>query len=334
MTSAPAIEFEDARLAPNGAWVIAKAHALSSDTESFYRVPIGGGAPQLIFAAQGERCGDFRCTNQRADFCVYEVRAPNRQALILKSFDPMLENRTELLRIPIDPGADYHWALSPDGSQVGVLKSEWGSHRIRFFELRNGTNPSLTMPALRFMMILPIFISGQALAQVASQEYGATRVEFCVRGRSGFVIKPNHSETRSSRPWLWYAPTFVRATPQTGEYPNQSLTWSFTRLLEHGVWIAGVDVGESWGNSQGRKACTKFYEYVCKQFALSSQPCLLGQSRGGMMLFDWAPEHPDDVRCIAGIYPVTNLTGWPDLGGREDPARLWYERDRIAKAPY
>jgi dipeptidyl aminopeptidase/acylaminoacyl peptidase len=166
-------------------------------------------------------------------------------------------------------------------------------------------------------MILPVFISGPALAQVASQEYGATRVEFSVRGGSGFVIKPNHSETRNSRPWLWYAPTFVRATAQTGTYPNQSLTWLFARLLEHGVWIAGVDVGESWGNSQGRKAYTSFYKYVRKQFALSARPCLLGQSRGGMMLFNWAPEHPHDVGCMAGIYRVTNLAGWPDLGGEK-----------------
>lgn len=176
---------------------------------------------------------------------------------------------------------------------------------------------ALRLRTLRFVTLLPILISWQALAQVTSQEYGATRLEFSVRGGSGFVIKPNHSETANSRPWLWYAPTFVRATPQTGKYPNQSLTWLFTRLLEHGVWIAGVDVGESWGNSQGRRAYTNFYKYVRKQFALSARPCLLGQSRGGMMLFNWAPEHPKDVGCMAGIYPVTNLAGWPDLGGEK-----------------
>ena len=120
------------------------------------------------------------------------------------------------------------------------------------------------LPAFRFVMILPMLISWQALAQVESQEYGATRVEFSVRGGTGFVIKPNHSQTGNSRPWLWYAPTFVKATPQIGKYPNQSLTWLFTRLLEHGVWIAGVDVGESWGNARGRKAYTNFCKYVRK----------------------------------------------------------------------
>jgi pimeloyl-ACP methyl ester carboxylesterase len=32
------------------------------------------------------------------------------------------------------------------------------------------------------------------------------------------------------------------------------------------------------------------------------------------MLYNWAVEHAHDVGCIAGIYPVTNLEGWPNLG--------------------
>jgi len=33
------------------------------------------------------------------------------------------------------------------------------------------------------------------------------------------------------------------------------------------------------------------------------------------MLYNWAVEHARDVGCIAGIYPVTNLAAWPNLGG-------------------
>jgi alpha-beta hydrolase superfamily lysophospholipase len=88
-------------------------------------------------------------------------------------------------------------------------------------------------------------------------------------------------------------------------------------LLEKGVWIAGVDVGESYGNSRGRKAYTQFYKYVRKKYALSPRPCLLAQSRGGLMLYNWAAEHAHDVGCIAGIYPVTNLEGWPNWGGEK-----------------
>jgi pimeloyl-ACP methyl ester carboxylesterase len=164
---------------------------------------------------------------------------------------------------------------------------------------------------------LLLVLQQTVLAQVESKEYGATRVDFPVPGGSGFVIKPDRSEAAGLKPWLWYAPTFVKAKPEMGRYPNKSLDWLFPRLLEKGVWIAGVDVGESWGNSPGRKAYTRFYKYVRKKYALSSRPCLLGQSRGGLMLYNWAAEHARDVGCIAGIYPVTNLEGWPNLGGEK-----------------
>jgi dipeptidyl aminopeptidase/acylaminoacyl peptidase len=165
---------------------------------------------------------------------------------------------------------------------------------------------------LATLLILP---QPAALAQVESQEYGATRVDFAVPGGSGFVIKPNGPELSGTKPWVWYAPTFVKARPEMGRYPNKSLDWLFTRLLDKGVWIAGVDVGESWGNAQGRKAYTQFYKYVRKEYRLSPRPCLLGQSRGGLMLYNWAVEHAQEVGCIAGIYPLTNLESWPNLGG-------------------
>jgi dipeptidyl aminopeptidase/acylaminoacyl peptidase len=175
--------------------------------------------------------------------------------------------------------------------------------------------------ALALPLALLILPRQSALAQVESKEYGATRFDFTVPGGSGFVIKPNGPETAGKKPWVWYAPTFVKARPEMGRYPNKSLDWLFTRLLDKGVWIAGVDVGESWGNAQGRKAYTQFYKYVRKKYALSPRPCLVGQSRGGIMVYNWAVERPRNVGCIVGIYPVTNLAAWPHLGG-----------DRILKA--
>lgn len=168
------------------------------------------------------------------------------------------------------------------------------------------------------LLILPL---QSALAQVESKEYGATPFDFNVPGGSGFVIKPHGPETAGQKPWVRYAPTFVKARPEMGRYPNKSLDWLFTRLLDKGVWIGGVDVGESWGNAQGRKAYTQFYKYVRKEYALSPRPCFVGQSRGGIMVYNWAVEHPREVGCMVGIYPVTNLAGWPHLGG-----------DRILKA--
>jgi pimeloyl-ACP methyl ester carboxylesterase len=172
------------------------------------------------------------------------------------------------------------------------------------------------------MQIALLALSPQtARAQVASQEYGATRLDFALPGGNGFVIKPTGPESSGPKAWLWYAPTFVQSKPEKERYPNQALDWLFTRLLAKGVWIAGMDVGESWGNAQGRKGYTQFYKLVRKKYHLSPRPCLLAQSRGGLMLYNWAAEHAHEVGCIAGIYPLTNLASWPNLGG-----------DRILKA--
>ena len=44
------------------------------------------------------------------------------------------------------------------------------------------------------------------------------------------------------------------------------------------------------------------------------KPCLLARSRGGLMLYAWAVEHPESVGGVAGIYPVCNLASYPGLG--------------------
>jgi len=131
---------------------------------------------------------------------------------------------------------------------------------------------------------------------------------FEVEGRTAFVILPsvgNHPANRPT-PWVWYAPT-LPALPEARE------SWMFERFLAAGIAVAGVDVGESYGNPQGRAHFTAFYRELVERRGFSRKPCLLARSRGGLMLYNWAAEHPDSVGCIAGIYPVCNLRSWPGL---------------------
>lgn len=137
---------------------------------------------------------------------------------------------------------------------------------------------------------------------------GASRIEVKAGGATGFLFKPAKVFKSAGQPWVWYAPTLLREKPPL---PNASTHWLFKRLLARGIWIAGVDVGESYGSPAGRKIFSEFYKDVTSQFHLSTKPCLLVQSRGGLMGIGWAEEHPADVRCIAGIYPAVNLTSWP-----------------------
>jgi dipeptidyl aminopeptidase/acylaminoacyl peptidase len=50
-----------------------------------------------------------------------------------------------------------------------------------------------------------------------------------------------------------------------------------------------------------------------REYKLEPKARLLAQSRGGLMLYNWAAENPDKVRCILGIYPVCDLRSYPGL---------------------
>ena len=136
----------------------------------------------------------------------------------------------------------------------------------------------------------------------------ADRENLEISDHSGFVLLPTESDrVEGPTPWVWYAPTLGK------RHPNRDEQWMFDRLHAKGIAIAGVDVGESYGSPQGRKVYQEFYEELTRNRGFSPKPVLLGRSRGGLMLYSWAVEHPHSVGGIAGIYPVCNLVSYPGV---------------------
>jgi len=129
---------------------------------------------------------------------------------------------------------------------------------------------------------------------------------FTVAGRTAFLILPPSPGSGGPVPWVWYAPTLPGL-------PAKEEKWMFDRFLVAGIAIAGVDVGESYGSPTGRAVYSALYSELVENRGLARQACLLARSRGGLMLYSWAAEHPTAVACIAGIYPVCNLESYPGL---------------------
>jgi len=129
---------------------------------------------------------------------------------------------------------------------------------------------------------------------------------FAIEGHIAFLIQPDTKPTNKTMPWVWYAPT-LRGLPGGAE------KWMFERFLKTGVAIAGIDVGESYGSPKGRAAYTALHRHLVEKRGLAKQACLLARSRGGLMLYAWAAENPDKVRCITGIYPVCNIASYPGV---------------------
>src|SRR5208283_788732 len=103
----------------------------------FFRVPVNGGAPQPLFEAS-HLAETLYCTKRVANFCAYPRRAADGKSWVITAFDPAEGKGKELLRIETEPGAEYHWALSPDGSQVAILKTDWNTGQIRFIPVGGG----------------------------------------------------------------------------------------------------------------------------------------------------------------------------------------------------
>lgn len=142
--------------------------------------------------------------------------------------------------------------------------------------------------------------------RLAADEFPWERFE--IDGHAAFVIQPPEAKRKADMPWVFYAPTFKSRLPS-----EKDEGWMIRQFLENGIAIAGVDVGESYGSPAGRQVYTALYEKVVKDYHFASKASLLARSRGGLMLYAWAADHPDKVKCIAGIYPVCNLESYPGL---------------------
>lgn len=129
---------------------------------------------------------------------------------------------------------------------------------------------------------------------------------FSVQGCTAFLILPAQAVAGRAIPWVWYAPTLPA-------YPGPEEKWMFQQFTHAGIAVAGIDVGESCGSPAGRALYTAFYDELVAKRGLSKRPCLLARSRGGLMLYNWAVEHPAAVACVAGIYPVCDLRTYPGI---------------------
>ena len=158
-----------------------------------------------------------------------------------------------------------------------------------------------------FFSLLAVFYFAVVMPLQAAEKRLPLKGEvFTIQKHTAFLILPDKPQAGKPIPWVWYAPT-LRGLPANSE------KWMFERFLKAGIAIGGVDVGESYGSPKGRAIYTALHEHLIKKRGLDKQACLLARSRGGLMLYCWAAENPDKVRCITGIYPVCNIASYPGL---------------------
>ncbi|PQO38448.1 alpha/beta hydrolase [Blastopirellula marina] len=129
---------------------------------------------------------------------------------------------------------------------------------------------------------------------------------FLLEGHPAFILWPAEDKRQDPQPWVLYAPTLPA-------YPDSHEKWMHQQLVDAGIAVAGIDVGEAYGSPKAQQAFTALYTELTEQRGFAKKPCLLGRSRGGLWVSSWAIRNTDKVAGIAGIYPVFDLRTYPGL---------------------
>lgn len=107
------------------------------------------------------------------------------------------------------------------------------------------------------------------------------------------VVVPGRAA--DGKPWIWRA-RFWGHEPQCD-----------VALLKAGFHVAYCDVANLWGNDEAVRRWDRFYEYLTTEHGLSHRPVLEGMSRGGLIIYRWAIQHPKQVSCIYGDAPALGI---------------------------
>lgn len=144
---------------------------------------------------------------------------------------------------------------------------------------------------------------------------------FLLDGKPAFIMWPEESKRSFPQPWIMYAPTLPCC-------PDVHEKWMHQQFLDAGIAVAGIDVGEAYGSPAGRKGMSRLYRELTQKRGFAVKPSLLGRSRGGLWVSSWAIRNKDKVAGIAGIYPVFDLTTYPNTQ-RAAPAYEMTEQELI-----
>ena len=129
---------------------------------------------------------------------------------------------------------------------------------------------------------------------------------FLIDDSPAFILWPDKAKRPEPQPWILYAPTLPGL-------PDQHEKWMHEQFLDAGVAVAGIDVGEAYGSPAGQSLFTKLFEELTERRGFGAKPCVLGRSRGGLLVSSWAISHPEKVAGLVGIYPVFDLQSYPGL---------------------
>lgn len=199
LTSLVNTNFYLAVLSPDRTGILLEGEPLDSRKIGLYRVDAKGAAPRLLFNIGGFVL--FSCSDKTANLCVFGRPTADKNELVVVSFDPSGGAEKELLRIPLeigssaDIGFDYWWQLSPDGSQIGILKKH--GNQIKLVPLSGGPTRTITINGYSGLTELFWAVDSQSMFVSALAPGGAVLLRVSLSGEA----QPIWHRRQSAHTW-------------------------------------------------------------------------------------------------------------------------------------
>ena len=121
-------------ISPDGSWLFyldCGKEGNCDSTTPVMRRPIDGGTPQLVL--RSNTYGRPRCSVSPATLCVFAEQSGDGKPIVFTAFDALNGRGHELTRFETEPGAEYGWGMSLDGTRIALVKR--GDRRIHTLSL-------------------------------------------------------------------------------------------------------------------------------------------------------------------------------------------------------
>ncbi|PKQ46516.1 SGNH/GDSL hydrolase family protein [Confluentibacter flavum] len=139
---------------------------------------------------------------------------------------------------------------------------------------------------------------------------GFKRYDFKYKQRDARLIVPSHP--LSGNPWIWRA-----------RFPDWH-TDADSILVSEGFHLAYINTNDKYGSPSAIKIWDDFYDFLITDYKLQEKVALIGVSRGGLFVYNWAKKNLEKVACIYAEAPVCDFKSWPaGFGESEGSLNDW-----------
>ena len=139
---------------------------------------------------------------------------------------------------------------------------------------------------------------------------GFKRYDFKYKQSDARLIVPTHPLPGS--PWIWRA-RFPDWHPEADSI-----------LVSEGFHLAYINTNNKYGSPSAINIWDDFYKFLTLEYKLQKKVALMGVSRGGLFVYNWAKKNPKKVACIYAEAPVCDFKSWPaGFGESEGSSKDW-----------